>query len=56
MAMHSSILAWETPQIEAPGRLQSMESQRVRYNDSCVCEQLTHTRTHIWKKGLRSCD
>ena len=26
---HSSILAWEIPCTEEPGRLQSMESQRV---------------------------
>jgi len=25
MATHSSILAWEIPQIEEPGRLQSMQ-------------------------------
>ena len=31
MATHSSILAWKTPWTEEPGRLQSMESQRVRY-------------------------
>ena len=29
MATHSSILAWEIPQTEEPGRLQSVESQRV---------------------------
>ena len=29
MATHSSILAWEIPWAEEPGRLQSMESQRV---------------------------
>ena len=29
VATHSSILAWETPWTEAPGGLQSMESQRV---------------------------
>ena len=29
MAAHSSILAWDTPWTEEPGRLQSMESQRV---------------------------
>ena len=33
-ATHSSILAWEIPQIEEPGRLQSMGSQRVRHNRS----------------------
>ena len=27
MATHSSILAWETPWTEEPGRLQSMQSQ-----------------------------
>ena len=30
MAPHSSILAWKIPWTEEPGRLQSMESQRVR--------------------------
>ena len=30
MATHSSILAWKIPWAEEPGRLQSMESQRVR--------------------------
>ena len=30
MATHSSILAWRIPWIEEPGRLQSMELQRVR--------------------------
>ena len=32
MATHSSILAWEIPQTEEPGRLQSMESQRVGHD------------------------
>ena len=32
MAIHSSILAWEIPWTEEPGRLQSMGSQRVRHN------------------------
>ena len=30
METHSSILAWKTPRIEEPGRLQPMGSQRVR--------------------------
>ena len=30
MAIYSSILAWEIPWTEEPGRLQSMGSQRVR--------------------------
>ena len=29
MATHSSTLAWKTPWTEEPGRLQSMQSQRV---------------------------
>ena len=32
MATHSSILAWEIPWIEKPGKLQSTGSQRVRHN------------------------
>ena len=32
MATHSSILAWKTPRTEGPGRLQSVESQRVGRN------------------------
>ena len=32
MATHSIILAWIIPQMEAPGRLQSMGSQRVRHD------------------------
>ena len=32
VATHSNILAWEIPQTEEPGGLQSMVSQRVRHN------------------------
>ena len=32
MATHSSILAWKIPWTEEPGRLQSIELQRVRHN------------------------
>ena len=32
MATHSSILAWEIPWTEEPGRLQSMGWQRVRHD------------------------
>ena len=32
MTTHSSILAWRTPRTEEPGGLQSMESQKLRYN------------------------
>ena len=34
MATHSSILAWEIPCTEEPGRLQSMGSQGVRHDQS----------------------
>ena len=32
VATHSSIRAWKIPWTEEPGRLQSMESQRVGHN------------------------
>ena len=32
MTTHSSILAWEIPQTEESGRLQSMGSQRVGHD------------------------
>ena len=32
MATHSTILAWEIPWTEEPGGLQSMGSQRLRYD------------------------
>ena len=32
MATHSSIFAWAIPWTEDPGRLQSMESQRVGHD------------------------
>ena len=37
MATHFSFLAWEIPWREEPGGLQSLESQRVRYN--CATKQ-----------------
>ena len=32
MATHSNILAWKIPQMEEPGRLQSMGLQTVRHD------------------------
>ena len=32
MAAHSSVLAWNIPWMEKPGRLQSMGSQRVGHD------------------------
>ena len=43
MAICSSILAWEIPRTEKPGRLQSMGSQRVRHSGATEC---SHTLTH----------
>ena len=45
MVAHSSLLAWEIPWTEEPGRLQPMESQRVRH-DCARTHARTHTRTH----------
>ena len=36
MATHSSTLAWEIPQIEEPGGLQSMGSQRVGHDSTNI--------------------
>ena len=37
MAAHSSILAWRIPWPEEPGGLQSIGSQRVRYDLAAKC-------------------
>ena len=41
MAIHSSILAWEIPWTEEPGRLQSIKRQRVGHDRATK-----HARTH----------
>ena len=43
MATQSSILAWEIPWTEEPGRLQSMESQRVGHNSATKANKSTKT-------------
>ena len=45
MATHSSILAWEIPRTEEPGRLQSMRLLRVRHD-------LATEHTHTWQPTL----
>ena len=50
MVTHSSILAWRTPRTEGPGRLQSMQSQRVRDD---WAHTHTHTHTPSWKYLVR---
>ena len=56
MATNSSILAWEIPWAEEPGRLQSMGSQRVRRdwatNTFIFILELT-AHLHISKKGYK---
>ena len=47
---HSSILAWRIPRTEEPGRLQSIWSQRVRYNWS----DLTHMLVFRFLNGKRA--
>ena len=46
MAAHSSILAWEIPWTEEPGRLQSMGLQRVWHNLVTKQQKLTITLHH----------
>ena len=46
VATHSSILAWIIPWTEKPGRLYSMESQRVRHDWVTNTHTHTHTHTH----------
>ena len=41
MAAHSSILAWIIPWTEEPGRVQSMESQRVGHNWATITQTTT---------------
>ena len=44
-AIHSSILAWETPWTEEPGGLQSTGSQRVGHDGSDLGRVRAHTHT-----------
>ena len=50
MATHSSILAWEIPWAEEPGRLQSMGSQRVGHD---LAHKPWHTGWQILLKSSR---
>ena len=45
IATHSSILAWEIPWTEKPGRVQSMGSQRVGHD---LVTKHTHTQNSIF--------
>ena len=48
MATHSSVLAWEIPWTEEPGRLQSMGLKRVRYNLVTKQLQVIFSLAFIW--------
>ena len=50
MATHSSILAWEIPWKEEPGRLQSMESYDLATNPSLRWE--TWVRSLAWEDPM----
>ena len=52
MATHFSILAWEIPWTEEPGRLQSMGSQKESDTLSNYTHTHTHTHTHFIQVSL----
>ena len=43
VATYTSVLAWEIPWIEEPGRLQSVGSQRVRHDLATKQKQLNYS-------------
>ena len=49
MATHSSILAWEIPWTEEPGRSQPMGSQRVGH------DRVTNSKANITGENLDDC-
>ena len=54
LATHSSILAWEIPWTEKPGRLQSTGLPRVRYDLATKHTQRTGTKVRqVRQPGLR---
>ena len=57
MATHSSILAWETPQTEAPGGLQSVGLPRVRHDLETKKQQPHHHLGQYltWEGVINSC-
>ena len=52
MATHSSILAWEIPRTEEPGRLQFTKSQRVRLDLVTKEEKKNHIQVVSISKAL----
>ena len=57
MATHSSILAWEIPWTEEPGKLQSMGLQRLRHHLSAeqqqqLAGQQPNASSSLFSRGL----
>ena len=52
MAIHFSILSWEIPWTEEPGRILSMGSQRVGHDGATN----THTHTHTHHVSCNICN
>ena len=58
MATHSSILAWRIPWTEEPGGLQSIESQKIRYNwvtNTFTVSQRGYSVSKRWSDFCMSC-
>ena len=47
MATHSSILAWEIPWTEEPGRLQSMGLPRIRHDRNYLAQHRSSTTLQV---------
>ena len=62
MATHSSILAWEIPWTEEPGRLQSMGFQGLGHDRACMCAKyhkrgtLKQQNVFLLPSGGRKCE
>ena len=52
MATHSSILAWEIPWTEEPGRVQSMGLQRVRRDSATKQQQQNQILSYHFLLGI----
>ena len=55
MATHSSILAWEMPWTEEPGRLQPMGSQRVGHMTEHTYTKPSLVYVDLKEYGYQSC-
>ena len=55
MATYSCILAWRIPWTEEPGGLQSMGSQRVRYDLVTNQQQSLYTTNQIFINIMMKC-